>query len=507
MEATIPSTIIRSKFHWFDILLAGLCIFFGLFMIAGLGTSSSVSVRNVDASLGLLKRETPFYFKNLDKIARLTSPINTNAQFAVAIIGDVVSVLREIAILAFKFILKKILGALLSSLRNIMGDLLSSVKTWVKTLSGLLDSVKSFLSALAIKVFAVQECSSKRSADIVSGILGVSIDEADPDLASKCQAGSSGAADIGVQVTVPNYNIIENLTRDDLSTINNSMSNIRASSLLSDVGTGIYPANQSDSSSTTDKGQNTQTTSKVLSQREIATKVDELSNTLGYIKCARITPVKGYSYSSLTAYNLDCTEATITSAQAINQTLAEDKAALQTAKTNINTTAPSDCKQNGFITGTSKTANPSTLAYTPFGDPTSGASFAASAVKYSATFAVNTLTAEQCNNSNQFNTLQTSVETQVSASKSSDQSNTGLDGALQSVVSETVDSLVNEITNILNDFVQKVFQLVIKLVTQFVDSLPGGEFLSSSLTSSLSNSRDEIQNKITESLNQIRSQE
>jgi hypothetical protein len=509
MDSLLPSTTTKSKFHWFDIFLAGLCIFFSLFMIAGMGTSTSTVVRNTDASLGLLKRDVPFYFKNIEKIARLTNPINTNAQFVVSVAFDFAAALREIAILAFKFILKKILGFLLSSLRTILGDLLSSVKTWVKTLSGLLDSVKSFISALAIKVYAVQECSSKRSADVVSGIFGVSVSEADPDLASKCASGSGyNTSPIDINVGIGDEKIVNDLTRSQLNTFSNGLANLRVSSLLSDVAQATYPSNQLGATPSAGKGQNTTVASSVLAERELAAKTDELANSIGYIKCARITPVKGYSYSSLTSYNPDCSEATISAAEAINQVRSQDKAALQSAKTNINTTAPSDCKQNGFITAAPGANNATSgLAYTALSNKIADvSSFAAGAVSYSSTFAVNTLTAEQCNNSNQFNALQTSIPTQVSASKDDSNVAGSLDSALQGAFDETVNALVNEITNILNDFVQKVFKLVIDLVVSFVDSLPGGEFLSSSLTSSLSNSRDDIRNKITQTLNEIRPQ-
>jgi hypothetical protein len=509
MDTAINSTSLNHNFHWFDKFLAGLCIFFGLFMIAGMGSSTAAAVRSTDASIGLLKRDTSFYFKNLDKIAQLTSPVSVNAQFAVAIVANFDQLIKEAAILTFKFILQKIVSLLISSLRGILDGLLTNIKTWIKTLSGLLDSVKSFLSAIAIKVFATQECTARTSAQVVSGIFGVSVSQIDSDLENECSKGSK--RDSGDRVSVDknplsDYTIADNFTRSDFDTVKNSVSNLRLSSLVKNATIEVYPSNQLDETTLSDKGQSTQTVSKVPTTKEIESKVEEISNSIAYYKCANIGQSKGYTYQSTTTYNPKCVLDTVTVSTAVRQILAEDTAAFQNAKTNVTNAAPADCKLNGYIGSTPKSTDSSgNLNYKPlFSDYVPTASFSAGAVSYSSTYSINTLTAEQCNNSNQFNTLQTSVSTQVAASKGDKSADTPLDIALQAVLDATLNDLITSVNNILNDFVAKVFTLVIKVVTKFLGSLPGGEFLSSSLTSSLTNASNDIKNKITDGLNALR---
>jgi hypothetical protein len=508
METTMPTTLIKSKFHWFDIFLASLCILLGMFTLAGMGSATSTTVRNIDASIGILKRETPFYIKNLDKIARLTNPINANAQFVVAIAVDFALILREVLILAFKFILKKILAFLLSSLRGVFDGLLSSVKTWVKTLSGLLDSVKSFLSALAIKVYAVEECSARTSAGIVAGLFGASEAEVDPEVNRKCAEGSKVNSISVTTPGIPDEFYVDNLTRNDYNNISNAVSNLRVESLISEVSTGIYPANQLEDGVQSDKSQNTQSLNGVTNKKQILSKASEIANSIGYIKCSKAPAEKGYSYNSISSYNPYCTEATSNAGQELLQVINLDTADLQFAKANISNAAPANCKSNGFISSTAKgNDSAGSLSYTTADGLFQSESFAASAVNYSGTYAINTLTSEQCDSANQFGALQTTVSTEVGASQQPDNVNSSIEGALQTVLNDAINDLIAGITKIINDFVQKVFQLVVTLVTKFVSSLPGGDFLSSSLTSSLSNSRDDIQNKITDGLNALRPQQ
>ncbi|MBC7471754.1 MAG: hypothetical protein H7196_00610 [candidate division SR1 bacterium] len=515
MDTAISPIIISSKFHWFDQFLAILCIFFGLFMVAGTASSTSVTIRNADASLGILKRDVPFYIKNIEKIARLTNPINVNAQFAVAIVADFDKNIKEILILAFKFVLKSIVKIFLDSLRGVMNKLLVSIKTWVKTLSGLLDSIKSTISALAIKVYATQECSGRKSLDVVGEIFGFnfSISKADTNLNRNCANGSQNIANSTSSNADSNGSNLNadfgDLTQSDIETVTDLVANYRLSSMLSKSTMDFYPSNAVDEGDSLDKGQSTQTISSVPSKQELATSRDEITNTMGILMCNKIVqPSTGYGYFSGNAYVSECTMATINAGEALDQAVAGDDAVVQTAMDNLKNSAPSDCKLNAYVGNTPKSKDQNgNFNFSPLSDYLPSGSFADGAVTFSSTYSVNVPNLEQCQSANRFSAVQTNVQTQVAASsKTAEPVDSSLDGALQGAFQETLNGLIDSVGQILNDFVSKVFTIVINVVTKFLGSLPGGEFLSASLTSSISNFKDETRNKITDTLNGLKPQ-
>lgn len=514
MDTTTSPAINASKFHWFDQFLAILCIFFGLFMVAGMASSTSATVRNADASLGLLKREVPFYMKNIEKIARLTNPINVNAQFAVAVVEDFSARIREILVLAFKFVLKSIVKIFLDSLRGVMNKLLVSIKTWVKTLSGLLDSVKSTISALGIKVYATQECSGRKSVDVVGGIFGIEIpiSKTDPNLSKNCANGSKNVGNPSEPVeNNDNLTPVEgfgDLTQSDIDAIVDSVANYRLSSILSKSTIDFYPSSGvNEGESPSDKGQSTQTISSIPTKEELAASRNETANVIGILMCDKAGETsEGLGYSSIAAYDSECTIATINAGEALDQVTAEDTTAVQTATENLKSAAPSNCQLNAYTGSTAKsTDNGGNFNFSPFSNYLLVESFASAAVDFSSTYSVRTLTLEECENANQFNAVQTNVQSQVTASsKSGEPVDSSLDGALQGAFQETLNGLIDSVGQILNDFVTKVFTIVINVVTKFLGSLPGGEFLSASLTSSISNFRDEVRNKVTDTLNGLK---
>jgi hypothetical protein len=515
MDTTISSHIITSKFHWFDRFLAALCIIFGLFMVAGMGTSASVVVRNIDASLGLLRRETPYYFKNIEKINFLTQSINANAQFGVAIIKNLDLDLKEILILAFKFVLKKIVAFLLSSLRGILNNLLSSIRTWINTLSGLLDSVKSFLSALAMKVYSLMECVVKKSEDVVSGIFGLSFSKVNSALGSSCGSGSGSAR--GATFLSGLGKIFSNgTTGADLQTIVNSVENFRLSSLLNYANQELIPGSQP-GEAPKESGTNVASTNYVVGSADLQIKQKEISDAIGIMGCdtsAAPTAVSALDFRSWSAYNASCTDISFTANNALTKAVSLDQSSFDKAKKNTVDAAPADCKFTGFLSDT-----PTAIAATAANNTTGGGlnysglttnfaeteSFSANTVSFTKDFDTKILTAEQCKSADALPATLNNQQTQVQTSqKSSEPVDSSLDGALNAALNDAVNSLIEGITTILNDFVKQVFQLVIQLVNKFVASLPGGEFLSQSLTNTLSTAQTNITNSITKGLNALK---
>jgi hypothetical protein len=508
MNAAVSSNIIISKFHWFDRLLAGICILFGLFMIAGMGAASTVSVRSIDASLGLLTKETPFYFKNLEKITKLVKGIDANAQFIVTIGLDLDKAIKEVLILAFKFILRSIIKALLGSLRGVMDKLIGSIKTWTKTLSGLLDSTKSFFAALALKVFANQECLGFNSVDVVSDILGFSVSKNGSAVRQSCNNGSN--AGISVSVTKGNIDpdaygeyLDDNLRVETFNSLTDSVGNLRAYSLLYDEAVQLTPGTYAEETTgTSDKGQNTQSLAKIPSKQELKTKKNEIANAIGIIACSKKVAKDNYDYSDWNYYNPECTTASINAVEKIDSAIASDKTAMVQAKNNQITAAPGNCKFGGFMSDTKKNGGSGFQAFSSSSTSTSS-SWIASSIEFASQYSLNTVNAEQCD-VKQIDAVQANTQSQVAANNAPSNVDSSLDGGLQAALSAGIEDLVNGLTKVLNDFVKSVFQLVINLVEKFFASLPGGEFLSESLTSSLTNSRDDIQNKIAEGLNALR---
>ena len=533
MDSTATSNLIISKYHWFDRFLAGLCILFGLFMIAGMGATTSVSVRTIDASMGLLTKEVSYFAKNINKITRLMGSIDTSAQFAVAIVADFAKIVSEIAILAFKTILQAIVKSMLASLGAALNSFLSGIKSWIKTLSALLDTVKSFLSAIAMKVFALGECNINRSADVISGFLGVSQTKANSATSNACGGKeptaptgggeeSSKGGDFAVTGSDAS-NALEpiltanGITAADAQGLTNALSSLRISIMLSHVNNQSFVNNSGSGKGASDGGNSTAKSKITLSKSEIDTKKADLAYAMAISACdtsKSSTPITSVlDPRSYTVFNSECTQKTAEASEQISRVTAADIEYYDKAEKNAIQSAPPACGFQGYTSptkatkyegGDATTGSPS-LKYDALSNviPISP-SFSATAIDFAAGFNASVVSNDQCDSAKQSDTILASANTQVAANNKPQNVDSAAEGAIQALLQSTIDSLINGIQLLFTNFINEVFTLAVEVVNKFTSSLPGGEFLSSSLTGALNSANTDAQNTITRGLNSLK---
>ena len=518
MDSTATSNLIISKYHWFDRFLAGLCILLSLFMIVGMGATTSVSVRKIDASMGLLTKEVSYFAKNINKISRLMGSVEVSAQFAVAVVADFARLVEQAAMAAFKQILQAIVKSMLSTLSQALNGLLSGIKGWIKTLSGLLDTVKSFLSAVAMKVYALGECNVNRSVDVVSDVLGVKLPKIDSATTRAC----GGEEDLEGQefTAAPDDLLISNgTTFGDLQATTNAFASLRISNMLSHVAKQSFVNNSGSGKGASDAGNSTKKTKVTLTQGEIDTKKSDLAYTIGILACdtskssSQIT--SALDPRSYTVFNAECTQKTAEASEQISRVTAADIAAYDKAESNAILAAPQSCGFQGYISETPATKkiptsndlSKSEINFSFDGlEPsnTNSKSFAANSVLFSQGFNTSVVNNDQCQAAIQVNTVSDNSQAQISANNKPTNVDSPVEAVVQALLDSTIKDLTNGIELAVRNFVNDVFTLAIEVVNKFTASLPGGEFLSSSLTGALNRANLDAQNNITRGLNALK---
>jgi hypothetical protein len=503
-------TDVLNRTTFFDRFLAGLIMFFGLFMLAGTGAAHSSMIRNLDGTLGLLQRSTPTLITNIEKILSFGSVSAEAATTVLNILANTAALIAKAIATAFQKALSLLIKKFVDSVLGLFNKIISAIESWIDTLGALKDTVKSFFSALAMKVYALQECLVNKSSDIISNLVGgFTTPKENQSTQGACNTGSSGNAsafanngDFNIQGA--DYAPNSSISLGNLQGISNALSNIRVSSILNLYAQEVVPSTQTKEEGQAGKGGNTQQIANVDTQAQIETKINDTSNTIAIAKAANATvgsdqskePSLGQGPKSLTVFNAAVPEYAAQAKEKIKQVVAQDAVAAQIGKKNVVDAAPADCKFENFITDSGASAPDYKVEnvagftlpeQTNFADPGYSYSNATATIASASSFDVNVLTAEQCKSAERVSFTQTAAQ--------AEQGKGGDDGF---DIGPIIDSLTKTLTDLINNLISKVFNMLISTVTKFLGSIPGGEFLSQAFTEAFGGASSAIQSGVSQ---------
>jgi hypothetical protein len=505
--------MVLANVNWFDKFLTGLVLFLMLFMFAGMGASQTSTIRSLDASIGLLKRATPYSVKNIIKVASFQS-INTYA-FPVEITADPANQIFRAIDQAFMSALSSIVQSLVGSIFGLFDKLLSSIESWINSLAGLQDSVKSFMSAFALKIYSLQECLVQSSASLVSSIYGVQSSNTGATQ-TNCANGSSSASGLDTKngdfsKAGESFTISDNVGSGTLQDLQNAIASNRVAGILNYANSSPIPGTQPNDAQAKDNGNNTQSVAGVPTKAQIETQQNEIAATIGTTKCGAGNIKKAtqgiiIEFSDFNAYSPAVVECTAKAKQALASAQSSDIAAFKRGQENLIAAAPTDCKFTGFLSETPLSIDfANTNGANQFGNSnftvgdaktasfdkfTNGPSYSAGIGAYSASYDTKVLTSEQCKAADRMPGVLASAQT--------DKGSAGGNGFdLGSIVTSVVNALTKFITN----FVTKVFNSLLNVVTKFISTVPGGNFLSSAFTDIFSSSNNALQGQLANIVN------
>jgi hypothetical protein len=503
---TQTATLLRPTTTWFDRFLSAFILFLALFTVAGPGAANTAMIRQLDTSIGLIASKTPYFVKNFEKIISFGS---VNAE-AATVVTNVLNNVSESIFRALDIAWRKALSILIKkfvdTIFGLFTKMISAIESWIDTLGALKDTVKSFFGALAMKVYALQECLVNKSSEIVSGLFGFNVPKEKQSTQNSCDQGSSGIEDFSKKgdfnLESGSFAVDPSVSFGDIQQISNSVSNIRVGSLLNFFSQQIIPGTESKEGSSSDKGTNTQTVSGAPTQNQLESQINDASNTIATVK--QSTPTSnannasqqlGSGPGSISNLRPGQVIEAAKAKQEIKKVIAQDISAAQVAKQNVVDAAPADCKFDNFIsdTGSSDTTfSPSDAFVLPQDGFTagSGADFnlsnATAVVGQANSFDVNVLTAEQCKSAERISFTQTATQAQQGQSGEN-----GFD------IDKLIETLTKTLTEMINNLITKVFNMLLSVVTKFLGSLPGGEFLSQAFTEAFSGVATAVQDGVS----------
>jgi hypothetical protein len=503
---TQSSALLRPSTTWFDRFLSAFILFLALFTIAGPGAANTAMIRQLDTSIGLIASKTPYVIKNFEKIITFGS-INAEAATTVLnVLNNVSESIFRALDVAWRKALSVLIKKFVDSIFGLFTKMISAIESWIDTLGALKDTVKSFFGALAMKVYALQECLVNKSSEIVSGLFGFNVSKEKQSTQESCNQGSGGSEDFSKKgdfnIEGGTFAADPSVSLGDMQQIANSVSNIRVGSLLNFFSQQIIPGTESKEGSSSDKGTNTQTVSGAPTQNQLESQINDASNTIATVKqsssnsTANNAPAQlGSGPGSISNLRPGQVIEAAKAKQEIKRVIAQDAAAAQVAKQNVVDAAPADCKFDNFIadTGSSDTTFVSSNAFVLPQDTFvagSGTDFtlsnATAVVGQANAFDVNVLTAEQCKSAERISFTQTATQAQQGQSGEN-----GFD------IDTLIDTLTKTLTEMINNLISKVFNMLLSVVTKFLGSLPGGEFLSQAFSEAFSGVATAVQNGVS----------
>jgi hypothetical protein len=505
---TQTATQLRSTTTWFDRLLSAFILFLALFTVTGPGAANTAMIRQLDTSIGLIASKTPYVVKNFEKIITFGS-INAEAATTVLnVLNNLSETIFRVIDIAWRKALSVLIKKFVDTIFGLFNKIIGAIESWIDTLGALKDTVKSFFGALAMKVYALQECLVNKSSEVVSSLFGFDAPKEKQSTQDACNQGSSGATDFSkngdFNFDGATYGIDPNISLGDIQQISNSLSNIRVGNLLNFFSQQIIPGTEEKEGPAKDKGTNTQSVSNIPTASQTEALINNTANTIAAAKQSSSTSVANNAPSQLGSgpgalSNLrpgQVTEAA-KAKQEIKKVIAQDTAAAQIAQKNVVDAAPADCKFDNFIsdTGSSDTTFAPSTAFQITPDQfTVSSDFkisnATAVVGQANSFDVNVLTAEQCKSAERISFTQTAAQAQQGQS-----GDNGFD------IDSLIDGLTKTLTDMINNLISKVFNMLLSVVTKFLGSLPGGEFLSQAFSEAFNGVSTAVQNGVSEIFN------
>ncbi|NJL97143.1 hypothetical protein HC864_05045 [Candidatus Gracilibacteria bacterium] len=450
--------MVSSKINWFDKFLAIIITFLTLVMFVGISGANHSSHREINASLGLLKRANNS--KVGQSIKYLFTPVQANAQNGVVkIISDIPRIAQQALEKALKQALSALIKSFINAIMKVFDQLLSAIEGWVGTIDGLKDAIGAFRQAIALKAYQVSECLIESSESVVSKIFGSDSSVAPTNNPQEKCNGVFGSSTGSREANV----------------LTNELSSIRSQNLFSATEaeniTGFADF------------------SVIPSQEEIKVKVENFAVDAAVLSgCTDdggsssldndpILPVK-----DINLVKSVCNEEISNNITETNKTLANDIQNKEKVQTQTFSQAPSECPfgyvSGGIIEGLSSNSGAANAANNIqsvgggalSSDVESSLTAPEGAIKVADSFDLETLNNEECQNANR------GPATLAATQASADQGGSEFD--FNQVITAFVEAITQFVTNLIN----KVFNLLTQVISKFLSNAPGGEYLSQAIS-------------------------
>lgn len=517
--------------QWFKLFLVSFLVIGTMMIFFGFNNSNTVKLRELDASLGLIRR--PKTSKVLESAKYIFRPVIANAQWAVSVLADIPRIVWEVIQKALLSFISKLIGGLIDKVLSFFGSIVDQIGSWINTVTGLKDNTASWKSAIAMKAYQVGECLNRSSESVVRGLF----ERIDPS------KNSVSASIADSQIVAEPRSSIEScrVVRSDVSTaaqtVKNAVAALRVSNVvtesqqgnaegftgtISDTGEGVPEdglttggavdagGTADDSSTLQQEGitQNIELTNKLQTSEQIDAGVENIAENIAEIKCVEevpdSTPTNDLNLITLDDIRLDnndlcrLTEKT-NAVQELQQTLAQDIETYEETEEAVVSQAPVNCRGTGFVNfkGTGETAQVSS----PITDNNNNdlqqnlgtQDLVNEVTKFNNEQSPETLNQEQCNNQDRMPSAQQQIE--ASAGSNSSSSETFDLGSIVDAIKEQIGDLLAQVVNTIFDFFKAA-------IAKFVDSISNA-YVSNAVGKIVNNVADSARTSLQNLTNQF----
>ena len=446
--------------RWFQIFLASVCLFGTMLLFFGSNNAATTSLREVDASIGLIQR--PKNSRILQRAEILLNPfrsVKAEAQFLVSIAADLARNLEYAIKAALNALITAAINFLMNAITGFFNDLVNQITSWIGQVDGLKDNAAAWESAISMKAYQIAECLEETSYSVADKIIGEFVP---PE--PRNDVGRALRQDFGVAQNTVTQSSCQalSLTPADYSlaynTLNDAISSVRVNNLVLYSQTGTQ-----DTTLSATQGNAGYLDVPAAPQSSINGDIATIANVVIDAICVDNDPVPVTPNTpNIVGINeirqgsgATCVEGAIRAgiSRIINIQLADDIAIRDRVAEQIKSQAPDNCQFGGI----SQVATANTGA---------GGSIAAGIVQEAQSIEVETLDVEQCNNLDRLPSVKTEVETNVQSASAS----TGGGGEGVSFA-QIVAQVSSAFTNLLNNVITNIFNSILNELSEFVSSI------------------------------------
>jgi F0F1-type ATP synthase membrane subunit b/b' len=508
--------------RWFQMFLATCCIIGSMLLFFGFNNSTTVKLREIDASLGLIKRpKTSLVFNSMKYMFK---PIKGHAGFPVSILIDTPRLIAQALEQILNYFIQKLINSIISKITDFFNGLLDRISNFIGSVAGLRDNISTAQSAIALKAAQVSEC-------LVQGTEGLVADLFKDISPNK----NEFAAEIAVDplVTKPRNSLTGcGGDRSDVGeaakTVSNSISALRQNHLITEsqksnknfASTGIkfldnenYTQNEVVNGKSTGKTvtnlpesenftppgiktveENNAQKKKIVEAIVVAKCTDTRQKEVSVIDSNFVQPSE-ISYENISDTGCEAsarTDATIK----IDKVLEESEEVFEKTEQSIKQNTPANCKE--IVTNTSDEADNGAALVGVIG----GVSATTAMVEGNSHQQPGGLSQSQCQlTQEELNTGRTKTQTAVSSNTTSAKTfnlTTVID-SIKKAISETINNSINSALNSLVDKIQKlVSNISNSYISNVVSNLTGN--IATEAQNSLQTITDKYVNKTIENI-------
>jgi hypothetical protein len=475
--------------NWFKVFLATSCVIGAMLLFFGMNSSGSVALREVDASIGLIKR--PKTSKVYDTFAFIFKPVITaEAVIPVLVSADAPRIIEEILVNALNFLISTIVGKLINKILDFFSNIINKIGGWISTLTGLQDNSASWEAAIALKGYQVTECLNQSTDTVLRNFILGSLSSTENAVANElkadfnktrnattaCSQAKPGFSDsymsiknavssIRLNSVIANSQLTQGATLDDET--NTQKSSTEGNVIAPSVGEdGLVSAEESGSTSVAkNKSLNTITVEKNNKiMEEIASNLADVAcegKKSGAVKDSNRQNIDfgDISYqSSVVSCNKGSEKAKIL--LDLETVIAKDNEVSKRVEEGIKEQSASDCRETGGvdIRDESNVSNLQTAIKT---DPRSNSNtldVSTNTVAVADNMQIVTINAEQCNSTNRLPVAQSQVESATASNKATAKTFniSSIIDQIKKVLNELKDKLINKMFNYFQDKINKL---------------------------------------------------